>query len=68
MQLTYVNPKYVDGNARAAAEFDSVLAATLPTWAADMSDGYAWNDSVPDSQDFQREADALANHLRNAYA
>ena len=64
MHYTHINPQYVEADQEhAAAEFDSILANTLPEWAAEMSEGYAWNDSIPARGDFQREADALAAHL-----
>lgn len=64
MSYTYINPKYVDpGQEADAIEFDRILEETLPSWAADMSSGYAWEDSLPARGTFQAEADALASHL-----
>lgn len=60
----FIDPAYVDaGQSLAAAEFDAILRNTLPPWAIDMSEGYAWQCEIPAPEDFQREADALAMHL-----
>jgi hypothetical protein len=62
--FVFINPKYIEvGQEAAAAEFEEILADTLPAWAADMSEGYAWNDEIPDAESFQNEADELAAHL-----
>lgn len=64
MNLDYVNPLYVeDGEEDLAAEFDAILAETLPDFAAEMSEGYVWNAPLPDPDDFQTEADELASLL-----
>lgn len=64
MSYTYINPKYIEpGQEADAVEFDRILEETLPSWAADMSGGYAWECELPLRGDFQNEADALAAHL-----
>jgi hypothetical protein len=66
--FTHVDPRRVDNdNAQAAAEFDEILIATLPKWAAEMSEGYAWDAPIPNPADFENEAAALATHLANQY-
>jgi len=66
--MIYIDPRYVEaGQVLLATEFDEILRNTLPEYAAEMSEGYAWQDSLPARSAMQHEADALAEHLASEY-
>ena len=65
MSYTFINPQYVEsGQELDAAEFDEILGETLPEWAGELSEGYAWTAHLPARADFQAEAEKLADHMR----
>ena len=68
MSYTFINPAYVEpGQEAIAAAFDAILAEALPAWAAELSEGYAWQADLPAPEKFAEEAAALAAHLRREY-
>jgi hypothetical protein len=69
MSYTFINPAYVERGREAMAEaFDAILSDALPAWAAEMSEGYAWQRDLPEPDKFVAAAAALAAHLRSEYA
>ena len=68
MTYTFINPAYVEpGQDAMAAAFDAILADAIPAWAAEISEGYAWQAELPAPEKFADEAAALATHLRSEY-
>ncbi len=65
----FIDPAYVEaGQEQIAAEFDRILGETLPDFAAEISEGYAWSAPLPAADDFQTAADDLAEHLSAEYS